>query len=325
MYKVAIVGSGQLGSRHLQGLLKTEFPISIDIVDSSEESLKLAKSRASEIVSVTNSSSIRYLSSIKEMDDDIDLCIIATSSNVRLQVLELLLNEKKVKNIVLEKVLFQSLDEYYIAEKLINDNNINCWVNCPRPMFDVYKNIKSKIFNYESVTYTAIGGDWGLACNAIHFIDHLSYLTNQTNFLFDHSGITSIVESNRKGFVEFTGTFVGKLVNNGSEIFLHSRGGSNVPLKIEILTDHYSWKINEIAGKMIESCKKNNWREQEFDINVPYQSELSNKIATQILLEGKCELTSYKKSMNLHIDMLSSFLDFYNSKNIEKTNICPIT
>ncbi len=324
MYKVAIVGSGQLGSRHLQGLLKTEFPMTIDIVDSSEESIKLAKSRAAEIDSVTNSSNIRYLSSIIEMEDDIDLCIIATSANVRLKVMELLLKLKKVKNLVLEKVLFQSIDEYYIAQKLINDNNVNCWVNCPRPMFDVYKNIKSKILNNETVTYTAIGGDWGIACNAIHFIDHMSFLSNQTNFLFDHSGISSIIEGKRKGFVEFTGTFIGRQ-SNGSEMFLHSRGGSNAPLKIEILTDHYFWKIDEVAGKMIESCKKNNWRDQEFDINVPYQSELSNKLATQILLEGKCELTSFNNSMKLHIDMISSFLEFYNSNNIQKTNICPIT
>ena len=324
MYKLAIIGCGQLGSRHLQGLLKTEFPISIDVVDASDASLDLAKSRASEIETKVKPEYIRFLKSIAEMADDIDLCIVATSANIRFKVVEELLTRKKVKNLVLEKVLFQSLEEYTNASNLFTEKKVQCWVNCPRPMFDVYKEIQSKIGTNEVITYTAIGGEWGLACSAIHLIDHMSFLSQQTHFVYDHTGITSIIEGKRPGFVEFAGTFIGRQPN-GSEMILHARAGSNAPLKIQILTDNYSWSIDEGAGKMVEASKAENWKVYQRDIKILYQSELSNKIAAQILLEGRCDLTSYQNSMKLHTDMIISFLDFYNSKTNQNTTICPVT
>ena len=324
MFKLAIIGCGQLGSRHLQGLLKTEFPISIDVVDSSEASLDLAKFRASEIESKVKPEDIRYLKSIVEMADDIDLCIVATSANIRFKVVEELLARKKVKNLVLEKVLFQSLEDYTKASNMFTENNVQCWVNCPRPMFDIYKEIQSKIGTNEVITYTAFGGEWGLACSAIHLIDHMSFLSQQTQYVYDNTGITSIIEGKRPGFVEFAGTFIGRLTN-GSEMILHARVGSSAPLKIQILTDNYSWSIDEGAGKMIEASKTENWKEHQRDIKILYQSELSNKIAAQILLEGKCDLTTYQNSMKLHADMIISFLDFYNSRTNQDATICPIT
>ena len=324
MYKIAIIGCGQIGSRHLQGLLKIDFPILIDVVDSSEESIKLAKYRAAEIDSIFNSDNVRYFSSITEVEDDIDLCIIATSAKIRLKVLKQLLTLKKVKYLVLEKVLFQSIDEYVIAQKLLDFYKVKCWVNFPMPMYEVYKNIKSKIGHNEVITYRVVGGEWGIACNAIHFIDHMAFLSNQKNFLYDHSGITSIIESKRKGFVEFVGTLIGRLPN-GSEIFLHSRGGSNAPYKIEILTDKYSWIIDEVSGNMVESSKTENWQEHVNIYKIPFQSELSNKFAAQILLEGNCDLKSYFDSKILHQGLIRSFLDLYNSKKNLNVKSCPIT
>ena len=50
MYNIAIIGAGQLGSRHLQGLKLAKLPIKIQVVDSSAESLAVAKSRYEEVV-----------------------------------------------------------------------------------------------------------------------------------------------------------------------------------------------------------------------------------------------------------------------------------
>jgi hypothetical protein len=324
MFKLAIIGCGQLGSRHLQGLLKTELPISIDVVDESQTSIETAKFRASEIETKVKPEDIRYIKSIAEMAEDIDLCIVATSSNVRFKVVEELLTRKKVRNLVLEKVLFQSLEEYTLAYNMFTEKRVNCWVNCPRPMYDVYKEIQSKIGTNEVITYTATGGEWGLACNAIHFIDHISFLSQKTHFVYDHTGITSIIEGRRPGFVEFAGTIIGREAN-GSEIILHARAGSSSPLKIQILTGEYYWYIDEGAAKMVQASKTENWKENQYDIKIPYQSELTNNIVAQILLNGRCDLTTYESSMKLHMDMISSFLDFYNSKTHQNTTICPIT
>ena len=322
MYKVVIIGSGQLGSRHLQGLLKSDLPLSIEIVDASPQSLELAKSRAKEIE--TQHEDIRYFTTIDGLSHHIDLCIISTGANVRFKVLQELLGSKHVDNLILEKVLFQRVEEFQMASDLIKAQNVNCWVNCTRPMLDVYKYIKSKIGEDESITYVVLGGDWGLACNSIHFIDNMAFLSQETQFVYDYSGITSVIESKRKGYVEFTGTFICRQ-SNGSELILHSREASNALLRIQILSDNYAWSIDEVRGMMVESSKKEDWKETTKQIKIPYQSELTNILAKQILLEGKCELTSFNESMELHVGMLSSFIDLYNLKTRQNINYCPIT
>ena len=322
MYKVAIIGSGQLGSRHLQGLLKIELPLTIYVVDARLESLELAKLRAAEIGNIQNN--IHYLTTINGLSDSIDLAIISTGADVRLMVMKELLVLKKVKNLVLEKVLFQSIDEYKFASELINKYDVNCWVNCPRPMFDVYKYIKSKINIDDLITYSVIGGEWGLACNAIHFIDNMAFITQQFDFKYDHSGITSIKESKRKGFIEFTGTYICR-TSNGSELILHSHDSNNSKLRIQILTHNYSWVIDEFEGVMIESSKEENWQENVQSIKIPYQSDLSNVFAKKILLEGKSELTTFRESMKLHLGMLDSFIEAYNLNTNQNLKYCPIT
>ena len=44
-----IIGAGQLGSRHLQGLLKSEIEQVIYVLDPSENSLTVSKQRAQEV------------------------------------------------------------------------------------------------------------------------------------------------------------------------------------------------------------------------------------------------------------------------------------
>jgi prephenate dehydrogenase len=45
MFQVAIIGAGQLGSLHLQGLKSASSPLSITVMDSSEDSLRVAEER----------------------------------------------------------------------------------------------------------------------------------------------------------------------------------------------------------------------------------------------------------------------------------------
>ena len=51
MYQLAVIGAGQLGSRHLQGLAKANLEAEIWVVDVSQESLNIAQSRYNEVKS----------------------------------------------------------------------------------------------------------------------------------------------------------------------------------------------------------------------------------------------------------------------------------
>lgn len=49
MKNILLIGAGQLGSRHLQGIAKIDFKANICVVDPSEISIEIAKERYKQI------------------------------------------------------------------------------------------------------------------------------------------------------------------------------------------------------------------------------------------------------------------------------------
>ena len=60
MKNILIIGSGELGSRHLQALTKTNININIQVVDPSNESLKIASERFKEFPENKNVNSVNF-------------------------------------------------------------------------------------------------------------------------------------------------------------------------------------------------------------------------------------------------------------------------
>ena len=104
--KIIIIGCGGIVSRHLQALCKIDMPVNIFAVDISTKSLNNAKKLVGKIIN-HNIKSLEFSKEIPKNIDEIDLCIIATSSNVRLSILKKLISAYSIKNLILEKVLFQ--------------------------------------------------------------------------------------------------------------------------------------------------------------------------------------------------------------------------
>ena len=106
---IAIVGGGQLGSRHLQALKSVDADLRISVSDPSNESLNICKERFDSIPANKFVQNIKYLDKLPE-NTDIDIAIIATSSNVRSHVIKNLIYRNNVKNLIIEKLLFQKFD-----------------------------------------------------------------------------------------------------------------------------------------------------------------------------------------------------------------------
>ena len=205
MYQVAIIGAGQLGSRHLQGLKIASSPLSITVMDSNDESLNVAKERY-DAVSPIGVKNVNYVNSIDKIPSELDLVIIATGSKPRAAIVQSLLNHATVKYLVLEKVLFPSLADYFNVGRLLEDKGIRCWVNCPRRMYGSYKQIKETVDPTKPIYMTNADEDWGLCCNAIHMIDIFLYLTEETSYTVETKFLNNkIEESKRGGYIEMTG------------------------------------------------------------------------------------------------------------------------
>ena len=227
MFNNLIIGAGQLGSRHLQGLLKFDKEQIIYVLDTSKSSLNIAEERASEI---EFEHTIKYITNWDNIPSELDLVIVATGASVRSKVVTKLLKVCNVKNLILEKILFQDLESYSDISKLIKATGTPTWVNHPRRMFKHYIDIKNKLSaSEEVVNFQVFGGNWDLACNALHFIDLISFLSNSEVMELDFKGIDNkVINSKRSNCIEFTGSFSGKL-KNGNNFNICS--GKKIPVK----------------------------------------------------------------------------------------------
>lgn len=322
MYKVAIIGSGQLGSRHLQGIKTANTELSIEVVDSNIESLKTAENRYYEITANQYFKTIRFISSIDDLSNNLDLVIIATSSAPRYIITKELIEKKQVKNIIFEKVLFQNEDHYYEIYNILNTFGINAWVNCPRRMYDFYNTLKNELNNDDNLIFTVSGGEWGLGCNSIHFIDIFSYLTNQTNYTLLTNGLNNkVYPSKRTDYVEFCGILSGVTERGDIFNFISQEKSLTSPL-ISIMTQKKKYIIDE-SKAYLSSFSDNRW--ETSNISVPYQSQLTGIIIENVLLNEDIKLTTYEESMKLHLPFISSLLEFYNSITGNVSKNCPIT
>ena len=141
MKKIAVVGVGQLGSRHLQALAHCDFPVALFAVDPDATSRNIAQDRFQQIPNSENVRSIEFLGSIQQLPESLDLCVISTSSDIRLKVLEELVDYTQVQYVIFEKVIFQSPFEFLEAKKILRENGVSAWANFNKRMFKILRNV----------------------------------------------------------------------------------------------------------------------------------------------------------------------------------------
>lgn len=321
MKHIAIVGAGQLGSRHLQGLANVTIPCTLYMVDPAQESLDLAKQRFCEMPDNTNIFALHSLKHISELPKQIDLAILATTADVRLKLLEGLLSQSEVKYVVLEKVLFQREDDYGYADQLLRSQGVKAWVNCPRRMFNIYKQLRDFFSEEPVLSMQVSGGDWGLGCNGVHFIDIFSYLTGKLVDSYDSGQLDcGFYPGKRPGFIEFGGTLIGRA--GDSRLWLTAANGSTARHLIMLRTEQRSCIIDEQAGQAWFMNEQQGWRNESFVL--PYQSQLTGDVCMAILLRGICDLPEYSASAAMHLPFIR-VLQKHIAKSDQQIKICPIT
>ena len=328
--KSLIVGSGGIGSRHLQGILKSSFIQDIYVYDISKSSLEICRTRELEI---NHSNHVKYLDNWDDLPLFFDLIIISTSSNVRYKIFKDIINDFSFKNLILEKVLFQSPAEYDLVKKILpNFKNSNFWINLPRRESLFYSNLKSRFNKNNSIMSVDIFGEnWGLSCNSLHFIDLICYLTDSNIISINTSGVSDkIMSSKRAGFIEFTGSIDVKLKNNVIVRINSSEKTTSINRTIFINISSSKENIFISEGECrkpqaIIQSKENPDKFKKVDFNLKFQSELSTDISNQLFENNHCSLSNLEASIDDHKIFIESFLSRYNQiKSISEFKI-PIT
>jgi len=317
MINIALIGSGELGSRHLQSLVGIH-NANITVVEPSSTSVEVARQRILDL-DLGELADVSFVDDIKKLPSEVDFAVIATGAAPRLSILKSLLQHARVKCLLLEKVLFQSIEDYVEAKLLIDSQKVKVWVNCPRRMFEFYASLKLKLNKTTPIVMNVEGGNCGLACNAIHFIDIFSFLTDSKVLTINTDELEQeIYPSKREGYIEVFGR-LNVTFSNGHKLVLNC-ALDELPMDIELTCSDGIYKIDEAKGNI-----QLNGEHASIDVLIKYQSELSRLVAEEALAFGQSKLTVFDEACEQHIPLIKSLLSFYNKNSNLETSILPIT
>ena len=318
MYHIAIIGAGQLGSRHLQGIKLAASPLSITVMDNNDEALKVAKDRY-DVVTPIGEKSISYVTRIEDLPSQLDLVIIATGSKPRASIIKSLLAHSTVRYLVLEKVLFPVLAEYQEIAEVLNAKQVKCWINCPRRMYGLYIQLKEIIDSETPMKMVYANENWGLCCNAIHMIDIFMYFTGEKEYAIDISKLNDKIEdSKRDGYIEMTGTILVKTAH-GHKLSLTSENNYSGLKNMTIQNGNNLIEIEESKGVWSINSVRHQYK-------MAFQSQLTGLLADEILITGGCLLTPFDLSVSYHKPFIEALLEKYNELKGDNNNkVLPIT
>jgi hypothetical protein len=312
---LAIIGAGQIGCRHMQSIVSAGLAPKLWMVDPSPGAESLVGTRLREM-RTHDACAVPLGKGIEDLPDPLDVAVIATSSLVRMEVLDELLASRTVRHVVLEKFLFPRFSDYARAQTLISEAGTGAFVNCPRRLFAGYRALKDEL--EAPLRLSVRGTGWGLACNSVHWLDLLSFLEPCTRYQI-RSDLTGPFSAKRQGYVDFFGTIE---VADGLGNSLDMRCLDGESVSVDCIIEDSAGRVCEVSEQRREM--KEGGVARKFP--VPFQSELTAQVVRDLLERGTCGLTRYESSARLHQLLLGEFLRVYNQRGALPDNeLCPVT
>jgi predicted dehydrogenase len=317
MDRILLIGAGQLGSRYLQGLVAWEDSMAITVVDPSEVSLGVAKERLA-LVQPAAAHTVQFSTFLEAAPQALDLALVVTPAHCRARVVEEIAGRHQVKAWILEKVLAQSCEQLDRIEQALANNN-RVWVNTPRRLISWHQAIRAQLLPDGPVPLQVRvgGGFWGLACNAIHFIDLVAWWTHAQVQSLCADGLDGWVESKRAGFQEVFGLLLVHY-GDGSVLELSCLPDAQ-PAVITVETPQGSWHLEEAAGVATGPAG------QQLQGQLSFQSALTAPLVAQILHDGHCALPTLAESAAQHRPLLQALLEHWNRSQGRHDCSVPIT
>lgn len=320
---IAVIGAGALGRRHLQAVLALPGAKRFVVIDPVEASLDAARAAVGQFGPKDRDIAVSYHSAIEAGLPALDLAIVATSANARMAVLKQLLDTTRVRNLVLEKILFQDPAEYPVAAKLLAEAGARAWVNTPRRAMPPHQRIRAFFDGHAIRRFDAFGGEWGLGTSTVHLLDFLAFIGGfgaELDSTATFSGESQ--ESKRPGFMELTGTLTGRM--NTAGFSLTAEKGSTARLMMTIRSDTRTVLLDEGSGTaFLLDQEDGDWVQDSFTL--PFVSQTTTWIADAILNDGTVPLPDFSESSAIHLATLRPYAEFFRANGQMPTGAVPLT
>ncbi len=315
---VAICGVGNLGRRYLEGVLQSGSVDVVHVYDTSQDSLHACQEVIRRFCGGRINEAtveVRVHDAINSLPTNLDLAIVATTADVRPQLVTDLSSHTRVGHYVLEKVLAQ--EESGLDQLLDVTVNSHSWVNLPRRMMDWHYNLFELVRGNGPISMEVSGGAWGLACNAVHYMDLLMWWSGQVPRTVDTASLDPTwTPSKRKGFWEVYGS-MSVTYSDGSHLVVRSDHNTR-PVTIEASVGGMVWVICESDGV----ARRSDGFSQPCVCEL--QSAMTPRLVDSILTSEICALPTLEDSVGIHRVLLQGLLEHWLLSGGQQNGV-PIT
>lgn len=241
--------------------------------------------------------------SLAELPRQVDVAIVATPADVRPTIVAGITEQSQVNYWILEKVLARSVEALQQIRNSVGTAS-QAWVNTPRRALPWHQAIKAALVPGRPMEIRVDGGDWGLACNSIHFLDMFAWLTGEKLEDIRTDGLEpQWGAGKRPGNMEVMGTLDARF-SGGSSVQLTARPG-DVVYAFKFTDGEHVWHMDEVAGTAS--------RMDGLAIpgRIPYQSEVTGGLVETLLETGSCALPTLDQSAQTHSVLLRALLSHW--------------
>lgn len=328
MLNIAIIGSGNIGSRHLQALAFLEEPAQVHLIDPSRENRGIAVERFESVEAPNKGLDLKIIEAEAiPAGLRFDLVIIATGSAIRAALVRELLEKCELRFLVLEKFLFQRREDYAEIGVLLKDRGVPTWVNHWITDTYAFKRAAAMVLQGRPFEMRVFGEGWGLCCNAVHHLEFFDYLCGRRGI--DCRAVDfqpGAIASKRGGYYEINGR-MDFLADDGRNRLTLECGGANVnfaAISTELKAGGDS-VVTTIHFGRLECVFRIGGREWTEDFILHPQSKRSQNWVHDLLLTGSCGLPDYDRSVYQHLLVFDSFVEHFQKSGLASDGFCPVT
>lgn len=312
---VRLIGLGNIGFRHLQGLAPLAGDIRLEGYDPAPE----AQLRA-ETEWVLHADAQGLFAAAPTDATASGLSIIATSTQGREGIV---LDEVRrgARSLLIEKVAFTQIDAFARVQATLDAVGAAAFVNTPRRLWPLYQALADQIRTAGSdMELTVSGRGLSFACNSVHFIDLLQMLSGEQAVAVVDADVSAPWPARRPGYYEVWGAARFR-TPGGAALNLSSRPEDPDTTTIALTIAGRRHVVEEASGRVINASGD---LVADFG-RAPYQSELSALYARP-MLEGQAPaLPTLAESALAHRPLLDILTPTFAAADLLSPEGLPIT
>lgn len=242
---VLLVGCGNIGFRHLQALCAMPTPSAITVIEPNSVHHERIRNQFTD--ARTSAHTFELHERLPPTRSTYDLVVVATGSMHRRAAVDDVLDHHEVSAMVLEKVLFQTTGDLEAIGARLAEGGVRSFVNCGRRTFPGYQELRVGLLDDRPIDVTVRGASFGLASNAIHFLDLAEFLNEADVVSVDAAGLDpGSVPARHPGCIDVFGTLSATL-SNGAELVVECLDDQPQRIAVEIRAGDRRIVIDELA------------------------------------------------------------------------------